>query len=62
VNDTRPNIVVSAPTSSGKTTIFELAFLRLMQDHDESRLEMDGNVGPLAVYIAPTKVSSWKHG
>ena len=54
MNDARPNIVVSAPTSSGKTTIFELAYLRMMQDFDENRIQ--GEM-PLAVYIAPTKVS-----
>ncbi|OWT36856.1 ATP-dependent DNA helicase HFM1/MER3 [Cryptococcus neoformans Bt1] len=44
------NLVVSAPTGSGKTTIFELAFL-----HNLSFRTPDDSVKPLAVYIAPTK-------
>lgn len=45
------NIVLSAPTSAGKTTIFELALLRMVKEwegYPEKRL---------AIYIAPTKVS-----
>ncbi|WVN87673.1 uncharacterized protein L203_102859 [Cryptococcus depauperatus CBS 7841] len=44
------NIVVSAPTGSGKTTIFELAFLRSLTYRTP-----DESVKPLAIYIAPTK-------
>ncbi|ODN72827.1 hypothetical protein L202_08260 [Cryptococcus amylolentus CBS 6039] len=44
------NLVVSAPTGSGKTTIFELAFL-----HCLSYKTPDDSVKPLAIYIAPTK-------
>lgn len=44
------NIVLAAPTSAGKTTIFELALLRMIKEwefYPEKRL---------AIYIAPTKV------
>ncbi|ODO08415.1 ATP-dependent DNA helicase HFM1/MER3 [Cryptococcus wingfieldii CBS 7118] len=44
------NLVVSAPTGSGKTTIFELAFL-----HCLSYKTPDDSIKPLAIYIAPTK-------
>ena len=39
------NLIISAPTSSGKTVIFELATLRNIKD----------NPGTLAVYLGPTK-------
>ncbi|WVW83586.1 hypothetical protein I302_105607 [Kwoniella bestiolae CBS 10118] len=42
------NLVVSAPTGSGKTTIFELAFLKIMSTNY-------GDARPLSIYIAPTK-------
>ncbi|WVF71202.1 hypothetical protein IAT40_006002 [Kwoniella sp. CBS 6097] len=54
------NLVISAPTGSGKTTIFELAFLRTLlmyESNDHKRL---------CIYIAPTKalcsekVKDWK--
>ncbi|WWD02678.1 hypothetical protein V865_000719 [Kwoniella europaea PYCC6329] len=43
------NLVVSAPTGSGKTTIFELAFLQTQTVITTK----DGT--PLSIYIAPTK-------
>ncbi|EIW65899.1 hypothetical protein TREMEDRAFT_65984 [Tremella mesenterica DSM 1558] len=42
------NLVIAAPTSSGKTTVFDLAFLRMMSQ------ETFG-MTPMAVYLAPTK-------
>nr|XP_019009697.1 uncharacterized protein I206_05257 [Kwoniella pini CBS 10737]OCF48478.1 hypothetical protein I206_05257 [Kwoniella pini CBS 10737] len=42
------NVVVAAPTGSGKTTIFELAFLK-------TRNAVSTGTKPLAIYIAPTK-------
>ncbi|KAK0644783.1 putative ATP-dependent DNA helicase HFM1 [Lasiodiplodia hormozganensis] len=44
---TNDNFVVSAPTGSGKTVIFELAILRLVNSHTSSSFK--------AVYQAPTK-------
>ncbi|SGZ22278.1 BQ5605_C022g09467 [Microbotryum silenes-dioicae] len=41
------NVVVSAPTSSGKTVLFELAILRLFSSADSNDAK--------AVYMAPTK-------
>ena len=43
---------VAAPTGSGKTTIFDLAFIRL-----QSQVENMGDTKPLALYMAPTKAS-----
>ncbi|KAE8233719.1 hypothetical protein CF326_g1242 [Tilletia indica] len=40
------NVVVSAPTGSGKTVVFELAIIRMLQDK---------NASAKAVYLAPTK-------
>jgi hypothetical protein len=40
------NLVVTAPTSSGKTAIFELAYLRMRKE----------SPGRMAIYLAPTKV------
>ena len=37
-----------APTSSGKTAIFDLAFLRMFKRNETER--------PMAVYLSPTKV------
>ncbi|KAL1651912.1 ATP-dependent DNA helicase MER3 [Diplodia intermedia] len=47
VYGTDNNFVVSAPTGSGKTVIFELAILRLMSGHASGSFK--------AVYQAPTK-------
>ena len=44
------NLVLTAPTSAGKTTIFELALMKMVKEwegYPEKRL---------AIYIAPTKV------
>jgi len=41
----------TAPTSSGKTTIFDLAFLRLQEQWGPTSKN-----APLAIYMAPTKV------
>ncbi|WVQ99663.1 hypothetical protein IAU59_006802 [Kwoniella sp. CBS 9459] len=43
------NLVISAPTGSGKTTIFELAFLRTLLMYEQKDHQR------LCVYIAPTK-------
>ncbi|CAD7061630.1 unnamed protein product, partial [Tilletia caries] len=40
------NVVVSAPTGSGKTVVFELAIIRMLQS---------SNTSAKAVYLAPTK-------
>ncbi|ORY26149.1 P-loop containing nucleoside triphosphate hydrolase protein [Naematelia encephala] len=48
--ETDENLVVSAPTGSGKTTIFELAFIRMMKQEGSSY-----GSEPLAIYLAPTK-------
>jgi ATP-dependent DNA helicase HFM1/MER3 len=48
-NDTC-NLVVSAPTSCGKTTVFELALVSMLQ-----RSARAGQRAPTAVYIAPIK-------
>ncbi|KZP01054.1 P-loop containing nucleoside triphosphate hydrolase protein [Calocera viscosa TUFC12733] len=40
------NMVISAPTGSGKTVLFELAIVRLL---------MEGDSGAKCVYMAPTK-------
>lgn len=45
------NLVLTAPTSAGKTTIFELALMKMIKEwegYPEKRL---------AIYIAPTKAS-----
>ncbi|WWC73232.1 uncharacterized protein I206_107198 [Kwoniella pini CBS 10737] len=47
------NVVVAAPTGSGKTTIFELAFLK-------TRNAVSTGTKPLAIYIAPTKRRDWE--
>lgn len=50
VYNSSQNIVLAAPTSAGKTIIFELALLRMIKEwefYPEKRL---------AIYIAPTKV------
>jgi ATP-dependent DNA helicase HFM1/MER3 len=43
------NMVICAPTGSGKTVLFELAMIRF--------LEMNGVDDSRCIYIAPTKVS-----
>ncbi|KAJ3403232.1 Sec63 [Chytriomyces hyalinus] len=43
------NLVVSAPTGSGKTCIMEMAILRLIHKHSNARIDAK------IVYIAPTK-------
>jgi len=43
------NVVICAPTGSGKTVLFELAMIRF--------LEMDGDDDSRCIYIAPTKAS-----
>ncbi|MCO5581061.1 hypothetical protein L7F22_034937 [Adiantum nelumboides] len=43
--ETKNNIVVSAPTSSGKTVIFEIAIARLLYTTQQQK----------ALYLAPTK-------
>ncbi|KAI8830066.1 Sec63 Brl domain-containing protein [Chytriomyces cf. hyalinus JEL632] len=43
------NLVVSAPTGSGKTCIMEMAILRLIRKHSNARIDAK------IVYIAPTK-------
>lgn len=39
----------SAPTGSGKTTVFDLAFFRMIQTRQPGS-------HPYAIYLAPTKV------
>jgi ATP-dependent DNA helicase HFM1/MER3 len=45
VFETDENLVIAAPTSSGKTVIFELAAIRLLKEEPDAKM----------VYIAPTK-------
>jgi ATP-dependent DNA helicase HFM1/MER3 len=45
VFETDENLVITAPTSSGKTVLFELAMIRLLKEEPEAKM----------VYIAPTK-------
>lgn len=45
--------VVSAPTSAGKTVLFDLAIVRVLH----ASLGPDGAQRPRALYLAPTKVS-----
>ncbi|WWC64169.1 uncharacterized protein I303_106777 [Kwoniella dejecticola CBS 10117] len=49
------NVVVSAPTGSGKTTIFELAFIKFIKG-------LTTGSKPLAIYIAPTKRETQRVG
>jgi len=49
--------LTSAPTGSGKTTIFDLAFLRML--HAESSLLEYESRTTYAIYLAPTKVSPY---
>lgn len=48
---TDKSLVVSAPTGSGKTAIFELAMVRLLMKLEDSRYEGDYRM----IYIAPIK-------
>lgn len=48
-NPAGANLVVSAPTGSGKTAIFELCFLHMLNPRNTTANR------PLAVYMAPTK-------
>ncbi|KAL0208533.1 hypothetical protein P9112_011120 [Eukaryota sp. TZLM1-RC] len=56
--ETDNNVVVSAPTGSGKTTLFEFALLRMLEIHGPNKVR--------AIYIAPIKalcqerVTDWK--
>ena len=50
------NLVVCAPTGSGKTGIMELAIARLFSNKSSSQNEFSVKK---AVYIAPTKVESF---
>ncbi|PWN33845.1 P-loop containing nucleoside triphosphate hydrolase protein, partial [Meira miltonrushii] len=51
------NVVVTAPTGAGKTVLFEMALIRMFQNHKEGK----------AVYLAPTKAlcsekfRDWNH-
>lgn len=50
--ETNKPIVVSAPTGSGKTGVFELAIIKLIMDFESSAI----NTGAIKiVYLAPTK-------
>jgi replicative superfamily II helicase len=52
--------LMPAPTGSGKTTIFDLAFLRML--HAEApALEYETRT-TYAIYLAPTKVSDISTG
>lgn len=51
--DTNKPVVVSAPTGSGKTGVFELAIVKVIMDA-EMRLVSD-MTAPKIVYLAPTK-------
>ena len=50
IYETDHNAVISAPTGSGKSVLFELAILRLYKDLNINPKEL-----PLAIYIAPMK-------
>ncbi|KAI1794644.1 P-loop containing nucleoside triphosphate hydrolase protein [Ganoderma leucocontextum] len=49
VMGTNENMVISAPTGSGKTVLFELAIIKMMKETSHS------NQKSRCVYIAPTK-------
>jgi replicative superfamily II helicase len=51
--------LISAPTGSGKTTIFDLAFLRML--HAETQPVENDTRTTYAIYLAPTKVSLAYH-
>ena len=51
--DTNKPVVVSAPTGSGKTGVFELAIIKVIMDC-ERRIRLDAGP-PKIVYLAPTK-------
>lgn len=53
------NIVVEAPTGSGKTVLLELAILRILESNElfsKTSEHSSSNNGKVIVYIAPTKV------
>ncbi|KAF9516347.1 hypothetical protein BS47DRAFT_677419 [Hydnum rufescens UP504] len=50
VMHTNENMVISSPTGSGKTVIFELAIIKLLMESVS-----DLKTGPKCVYMAPTK-------
>lgn len=50
------NLVVAAPTGSGKTGVMELAILRLMANHINDQGQLHMKPGALkAMYLAPTR-------
>lgn len=51
------NCVVSSPTGSGKTVLFELAFLRLFfhPEYDRGKSKKESINSVKAVYLAPLK-------
>ena len=64
------NMTVASPTGSGKTTIFELAIVKMFND-DRNRFQSASlskdKINPKAIYLAPSKslvqerIASWKH-
>ena len=57
IYESNENAVISAPTGSGKSVLFELAILRLYKDYIEGS-EVDSNDSqdfPLTIYIGPMK-------
>lgn len=50
------NLVVAAPTGSGKTGVMELAILRLMANHMNDQGQLHIRLGAFkAMYLAPTR-------